>query len=81
MRLLFEGGYYSGCGYYSNKYGKLFLHEDLSPDERSNKCSGSDGTVTNTHPPTVSSQATSCDTTHISAIPGAYSVPAIPVHS
>ena len=21
MRLLFEGGYYSGCGYYSSKYG------------------------------------------------------------
>ena len=21
MRLLFEGGYYSGCGFYSNKYG------------------------------------------------------------
>ena len=24
VRLLFEGGYYSGCGFYSNKYGKLF---------------------------------------------------------
>ena len=22
MRLLFEGGYYSGCGFYSNKYGR-----------------------------------------------------------
>ena len=22
MRLLFEGGYYSGCGYYSSKYGR-----------------------------------------------------------
>ena len=22
VRLLFEGGYYSGCSYYSNKYGK-----------------------------------------------------------
>ena len=21
VRLLFEGGYYSGCGFYSNKYG------------------------------------------------------------
>ena len=21
VRLLFEGGYHSGCGYYSNKYG------------------------------------------------------------
>ena len=21
VRLLFEGGYYSGCGYYSSKYG------------------------------------------------------------
>ena len=40
-----------------------------------------DGTVTNTHPPTVSFQATSSDTTHISAIPGADSVPAILVHS
>ena len=40
-----------------------------------------DGTVTNTHPPTVSFQATSSDTTHISAIPGADSVPPIPVHS
>ena len=24
VRLLFEGGYYSGCGFYSNKYGTLF---------------------------------------------------------
>ena len=23
MRLLFEGGYYSECGYYSSKYGNL----------------------------------------------------------
>ena len=23
MRLPFEGGYYSGCGFYSNKYDKL----------------------------------------------------------
>ena len=37
--------------------------------------------IPNTHPPTVSFQATSSDTTHISAIPGADSVPAIPVHS
>ena len=25
MRLLFEGGYYSGCGYYSSKYG-IYIH-------------------------------------------------------
>ena len=25
MRLLFEGGYYSGCGYYSSKYGIQYL--------------------------------------------------------
>ena len=23
VRLLYEGGYYSGCGFYSNKYGTL----------------------------------------------------------
>ena len=51
---------------------KLFLREDLSPDERHRKrSSGSVGTVTNTHPPTVPSQATSSDTTNKSAIPGA----------
>ena len=54
---------------------KLFLREDLSPDERHCKCSsGSVGTVTNTHPPTVPPQATSSDTTHKSAIPGADSI-------
>ena len=51
---------------------KNFLCEDLSPDDCcSKRSSGSDGTVTNTHPPTVSSKATSSDITHISAIPGA----------
>ena len=28
VRLLFKGGYYSGCGYYSSKYGKnVNLHK------------------------------------------------------
>ena len=26
VRLLFEGGYYSGCGFYSNKYSNSGLH-------------------------------------------------------
>ena len=26
VRLLFEGGYYSGCGFYSNKYGMCIQH-------------------------------------------------------
>ena len=26
VRLLFEGGYYSGCGFFSNKYGTTFAH-------------------------------------------------------
>ena len=28
VRLLFEGGYYSGCGFYQNKYGMLSLGEN-----------------------------------------------------
>ena len=35
MRLLFEGGYYSGCGYYSSKYGiYIFGARALFPDIR-----------------------------------------------
>ena len=61
---------------------KLFLREDLSPDEcRSKRSPGSDGNVNNTHPPTVTAQAPSSDTTHPSAIPGADSVPVLPVNS
>ena len=42
VRLLFEGGYYSGCGFYSNKYGIYHVHVDddslvLSLTER-NSC-------------------------------------------
>ena len=61
---------------------KLFLREDLPPDERHSKRSpGHGGTVNNTHPLTVTSQVPSSDTTHTSEIPGADRVPVLPVHS
>ena len=61
---------------------KLFLREDLSPDERRSKRSpGNDGTVNNTHPITLTSQAPPSDTTHPSAIHGADSAPVLLVHS
>lgn len=61
---------------------KLFLREDLPPDERHSKRSpGHVGTVNNTHPLTVTSQVPSSDTTHTSEIPGADRVPVLPVHS
>ena len=61
---------------------KLFLCEDLPPDERhSKRLSGHVGTVNNTHPLTVTSQDPSSDTTHTSEIPGADCVPVLPVHS
>ena len=31
VRLLFEGSYYSGCGFYSNKYGRFSLLTYLPP--------------------------------------------------
>ena len=40
-----------------------------------------DGTLTNTHPPTVTSQDPSSDPTHPFEIPGADRVPVLPVHS
>ena len=61
---------------------KLFLREDLSPDERRSKFSpGHVGTVNNTHPLTLTFQAPPSDTTHPSANHGADSVPVLPVHS
>ena len=61
---------------------KLFLCEDLPPDEHHSKRSpGHVGTVNNTHPLTVTSQVPSSDTTYSSEIPGADRVPVLPVHS
>ena len=39
VRLLFEGGYYSECGYYSNKYGTYFnqMSADLSWAQKGSK--------------------------------------------
>ena len=34
-RLLFEGGYYSGCGYYSSKYG-TYIHTNYLRDAKRN---------------------------------------------